>query len=114
MCSIIHLITFTFCWDISIKKCREDIYKLTIGNVSLHEISNGNGDRVVNFATYKNLTVKKTKSPHRNIHNDTSMSPDGESRSQIDHILIDRLRGLLLYQFTKKGNKTDYNNYRRI
>jgi hypothetical protein len=30
---------------------REDIFKPTIGNESLHEISNGTGVRVVNFAT---------------------------------------------------------------
>jgi hypothetical protein len=38
----------------------EDTFKPTIGNVSLHEISNDNGVRVVNFATSKNLTVKST------------------------------------------------------
>jgi hypothetical protein len=35
---------------------REDICKPTIGNDSLHEISNDNGVRVVNFATSKNLS----------------------------------------------------------
>ena len=32
-------------------KLREDIFKLTAGNGSFHEVSNGNGVRVVNFAT---------------------------------------------------------------
>ncbi|PNF41324.1 hypothetical protein B7P43_G17043, partial [Cryptotermes secundus] len=32
----------------------------TVGNESLHEISNYNGVRVVNFAISKNLTVKST------------------------------------------------------
>jgi hypothetical protein len=36
----------------------EDIFKPTIGNESLDEISNDNGFRVVNFATSKNLLVK--------------------------------------------------------
>jgi hypothetical protein len=40
----------------------------SVGNESLHEISNDNGIRVVNFATSKNLTVKSTMFPHRNIH----------------------------------------------
>jgi hypothetical protein len=43
---------------------REDIFKLTIGNESLHEISNGNGGRVVNFATSQNPAVQY--SPHLN------------------------------------------------
>jgi hypothetical protein len=37
---------------------RENIFKPTIGNESLHEISNDNGVRIVNFATPKNLVVK--------------------------------------------------------
>jgi hypothetical protein len=35
--------------DFSTKVGREDIFKPTIGNESLHEIINGNGTRVVNF-----------------------------------------------------------------
>jgi hypothetical protein len=40
--------------DFSGKVGREDIFKVKFGNKSLHEISNGNGVRVVNFATSKN------------------------------------------------------------
>jgi hypothetical protein len=43
--------------DINAKFGREDIFKSTIGNGSLHEISNDSGGTVVNFATSKNLTV---------------------------------------------------------
>jgi hypothetical protein len=50
-------------------KGKEDIFKQTVGTESLHEISNDNGARVVNFATSKNLTVKSTVFPHRNILN---------------------------------------------
>jgi hypothetical protein len=50
--------------DFNAKVGREDIFKPTIGNESSHEISNGNGVRVVNFATSKNLTVKSTMFPH--------------------------------------------------
>jgi hypothetical protein len=42
--------------DFNAKVGREEISKLTIGNESLHEISNGNGVRLVNFATSNNLT----------------------------------------------------------
>jgi hypothetical protein len=44
--------------DCNAKLGREDIFKPTIGNESLHEDSNDNGVRVVNFATSKNLVVK--------------------------------------------------------
>jgi hypothetical protein len=55
--------------DFNAKVAREDILNPTIGNESLHETSNDNGVRVVNFATSKNLVVKSTIFPHRNIHN---------------------------------------------
>jgi len=71
---------------------RENIFKLTIGNESLHKVSNDNGVRIVNFATSKNLVVKSTVFPHRNIHKYTWTSPDGKTHNQIDHILIDRRR----------------------
>jgi hypothetical protein len=48
----------TFLGDFNAKVGREDIFKPTIWNESLHEISNDNGVRVVNFVTSKNLTVK--------------------------------------------------------
>jgi hypothetical protein len=50
--------------DFDDKVDREDIFKPTTGNESLHEISNDNGVRVVNFATCKNLIVKSTMFPH--------------------------------------------------
>ena len=49
---------------------RENIFKPTIGNESLHQDSNDNGVRIVNFATSKNL-VKSTMFPHRDIHRHT-------------------------------------------
>jgi hypothetical protein len=46
--------------DINAKVGRENIFKPTIGNESLHQDSNDNGVRTVNFATSKNLVVKST------------------------------------------------------
>jgi hypothetical protein len=63
--------------DFNAKVGREDIFKLTTGNESLHAASNDNGVRVVNFATSKNLTVKSTMFPHRNIHNFYKIKQNG-------------------------------------
>jgi hypothetical protein len=54
--------------DFSAKVGREDLLQPTIGNESLHEISNDNGVTAVNFATSKNLVVKNKMFPHRSIH----------------------------------------------
>jgi hypothetical protein len=43
---------------------REDIFKPILGYKSLHEISNDNGVRAVNFSTSKNLTVMSTQCSH--------------------------------------------------
>ena len=78
--------------DFNAKVGRENIFKPTIGNESLHQDSNDNGVRIVNFATSKNQVVKSTIFPHRNIHKYTWTSPDEKTHNQIDHILIDRRR----------------------
>jgi hypothetical protein len=81
--------------DLNAKVEREDIFKPTIGNESLHEISNDNGVRVVNFATSKNYVGERTMFPHRNIHKYTWTSPHGNTHNQTDHILIGE--GIQLY-----------------
>jgi endonuclease/exonuclease/phosphatase family metal-dependent hydrolase len=78
--------------DFNAKVGTEEIFKPTIGNESLHEVSNDNGVRLVNFATSRNLRAKSTMFPHRNIHKYTWTSPDGNTHNQIDHILVDRGR----------------------
>ena len=54
--------------DLKAKVGRENIFKPTIGNESLRQDSNDNGVRIVHFATSKNLVVKGTMFPHRDIH----------------------------------------------
>jgi hypothetical protein len=76
--------------DFNAKVGRKDIFKPTTGNESLHEISNENGVRLEHFATSKNLRVKSTMFPHRNIHKYAWTSPDGKPHNQIDHILVGR------------------------
>jgi hypothetical protein len=65
--------------DFNAKLGRENIFKPTIGNASVHKISNDNGIRLVNFNASKNFTVKSTMFPHCNIHKYTWRSPDGEN-----------------------------------
>jgi len=69
---------------------REIIFKPTIGQESLHQDSNDNGVRLVNFDTSKNLVVKSMMFPQRNIHKYTWTPVDGKTHNQIDHVLIDR------------------------
>jgi hypothetical protein len=72
--------------DFKTKVGRENVFKPKIRNESLHEISNDNGVRVVNFATSKNLVVRSTMFPYRKFHKYTWTSPEGNTHNQIDHI----------------------------
>jgi hypothetical protein len=65
---------------------REDIFKPTAGNESLHESSNVNGVTSSKFCHNQ----KRTVFPHSNIDKCTWTSPDAKMRNQIDHIMIDR------------------------
>jgi hypothetical protein len=67
--------------DVNANVGREDMFKPTTENKSLHEISNDNG-RVVNFATSKSLTVKSIMFPYCNIHKYIWMSPDGKTHNR--------------------------------
>ena len=91
---------------------RENIFKPTIGNESLHQDTNDNGVRIVNFATSKNLVVKSTMFPHRDIHKHTCTSPDGKTHNQIDQILIDgRRQSSILDVSSFRGADCDTDHY---
>jgi predicted Zn-dependent protease with MMP-like domain len=73
--------------DFNSKLGRDDIFKLTIENKSLHQDSKYNGVRIVNFTRSKTVVVKNRLFLHRNLHNYTWDSSDGRTQNQIDHIL---------------------------
>jgi hypothetical protein len=70
--------------DFNAKVGREDIFKPIISNEILHE-------RVVNFATSKNLIVESITFPHREIHEHTWNS-NGVTYKQIDSDSTDKRR----------------------
>jgi hypothetical protein len=69
-----------------------DISRPTVGNKRLHKISNDNGVRVVDFATSKNLIIRRAIFPHCDIHKFTWTSPNGKTHSHTDRVLIDMRR----------------------
>jgi hypothetical protein len=98
--------------DFNAKVGRENIFKPTIGNESLHKINNDNGVTVVNFATSKNLAVKSTMFPHHKIHKYTWTSPGGNTCNQIDHVLTDRRRhSSILDVRSFRGTDCDTDHY---
>ena len=72
------------------QKCGERIFSNKQLQMRVHQDCNENCVRIMNFATSKNLVVKSTMFPHRNIHKYTWTSLDGKTHNQTDHTLIDR------------------------
>ena len=68
---------------------QETIYHPTIGKHSLHETTNENGLRLIDYAMSKNMVISGTYFPHKNIYKMWWRSPDGRTNNQIDHVLID-------------------------
>ncbi|XP_061176934.1 craniofacial development protein 2-like [Saccostrea echinata] len=59
-------------------------------------VINNNGSRLVDFCQENKLVIGGTIFQHKNIHKLTWTSPDGHTRNQIDHVLINkRWRGTL-------------------
>jgi hypothetical protein len=85
---------------------REDIFKPIIGNESLHEVSNDNGVKTINCAFSKNIIVKSTTSPHRDIIKHNWTSPNCVTQNQTD-VLIDKRHSnasLLEVQFFRRAD----------
>ena len=75
--------------DFNAKLGREDSFKPTIGNESLHQDCKDNV-RIVNFATSKYLVAKAKMFPHRNLHSYIWTCRDRKTQNQIDDIFTDR------------------------
>ena len=61
-----------------------------ISKHSLHNTSNDNGTRLLDFCVLHELTIGGTLFEHNDIHKGTWTSPDGRTVTQIDHICISR------------------------
>jgi hypothetical protein len=61
-------------------KVEREVTFIRAGNVTLHETTNENGVKIVNFATPKNLNVMNIMCPHLKIHKNTLTPPDGKTQ----------------------------------
>jgi len=59
-----------------------------VGKCSLHEGTNNNGWRTIDFAITKNMTLSSMLLQHKRIHKETWSSPDDTTSNRIDHVMI--------------------------
>ena len=74
--------------DMNAQVGKEEMYHPTIGKQSLHEITNDNGYRLIQFATFNNMIIGSTMFQHKKIHKSTWTAPNRAFESQTDHIVI--------------------------
>lgn len=98
--------------DFNAKIGREECFKPIIGGHSLHQLSNDNGCRLIDLATGRNLRVKSTMFPNKNIHKGTWRSPDGRHVYQIDHVLVnERFNNSIMDVKTIRGADSDSDHF---
>lgn len=102
--------------DFNAQAGREAIYRPTIGQHSLHRVTNDNGSRMIGLAASNNLRVGSTFFKHKNIHKGTWKIPGRRTRNraanQIDHLLIDAQHiSKLLDVKVKRGPCADSDHY---
>ncbi|KAE9521335.1 hypothetical protein AGLY_018266 [Aphis glycines] len=98
--------------DFNAKVGKENRFRPTIGPDSLHNISNNNGTRLVNFASSKDIIISSTYFPRKGIHKHTWKSPDGRTKNQIDHILINKRHGSCIQKVRSyRGADADTDHY---
>jgi len=59
--------------DFNAKLGKEAVYRAVIGTHSLHEVSNDNGMKLINFSVGKGLCIKSTMFPRKEIHKYTHL-----------------------------------------
>jgi hypothetical protein len=76
--------------DAKAKYGQETVHQPTISKHSLHESTNENGLKLVDFAAGRQMGIKSTYFMHKRIHLQTWHTSDEHTFNQIDHCLIDK------------------------
>ncbi|XP_008178936.1 craniofacial development protein 2-like [Acyrthosiphon pisum] len=98
--------------DFNAKLGKENIFRSTIGNHSMHDITSENGLRLIDFASGGGLVVKSTMFPRKDIYKGTWKAPNGRYTNQIDHVMINtRFKNCIQEVKTVRGADCDLDHY---
>ena len=76
--------------DFNAKLGTERMYRDTIGRHSLHDTTNNNGFKLIQYAVANNFKVLSTWYPRKDIYKGTWRIPGTNVTNQIDHILMSK------------------------
>jgi endonuclease/exonuclease/phosphatase family metal-dependent hydrolase len=86
-------------------------YERTMGTHG-YGTQNDNGERLCEFSQQNGLVIAGTLFPHKDIHKITWISPDGNTRSQLDHLMISgRWRSSLMDSRVQRGADSGSDHY---
>ena len=98
--------------DVNAQLGKERLYNEVTGQHTLHEETNRNGELLCEFAYANNTVVMSTNFQHKRIHKITWLSPDQNTASQIDHIIIDaNKKGVIEDVKTMRGPNIDSDHF---
>ncbi|VVC39857.1 Endonuclease/exonuclease/phosphatase,Reverse transcriptase domain [Cinara cedri] len=94
--------------DFNAKVGKEEVYRPTIGRDSLHDTSNDNGTRLINFCMTNGMVLSSTYFPRKDIHKQTWVAPNQVVKNQIDHIMIQNRHKGCIQNITFRGADSDH------
>jgi hypothetical protein len=98
--------------DMNAKVGKEIWTGTAAGAYGLHDESNENGIRLINYAIHQHMVIGGTLFPHRNIQEGTWHGQDNRTVNQIDHVLIDQRHcSNLLDVRSYRGANADSDHY---
>lgn len=91
---------------------REEIYQPTIDRECLHDKSNINGERLINFCMTNVLILISTYFSRKDIYKQTWIAPNLVVKNQIDHIMIqNKHKGCIQNARSYRGADADTAHY---
>ena len=98
--------------DVNAQLGKERLYNEVTGQHTLHEETNRNGELLCEFSYANDVVVMSTNFQHKRKHKITRLSPDQNTASQIDHIIINaNKKGVIEDVKSMKGPNIDSDHF---
>ena len=73
--------------DLNARVASSGNHRKTVGHHAFHQVSNDNGNRLIDICEATNMCIATTRQPHPSRHKWTWQHPNGK-KAQMDHVII--------------------------